>query len=336
MNSVDWERISDIFNLRRDTLDAVTKWAARLALIVALAYVGASTLSSWLASTMLSSAMQVFQKQASKSPATAAINFSTTYNYHPLVKTVKDRNLFNSDGKFPEETSADAKPQEESKPSFDINAPCSKPTINVELVGTIFSDGVDSLATLQEQGYSDADVYREGDLIIGNEDAAIVRIERNRVILNNKGKKECLELASANKGQKADGFPSSNPAPAGAGSGGEPPPDGATSNDCNFEEKYVQNELGPGFGTIIQKARLVPNTTDNVMNGFKIFAIDSSSLLGKTGLQNGDIITQVNETSLKQPEQGFALYQALQDEKEVRIHILRRGTTPMTIVCRIK
>ena len=98
----------------------------------------------------------------------------------------------------------------------------------------------------------------------------------------------------------------------------------------------MQDELGPGFGTIIQKARLVPNTTDNQMNGFKIFAIDQASLLGKTGLQNGDVITQVNETSLKQPEQGFALYQAFQDEKEVRIHILRHGTTPMMITCRIK
>ena len=103
-----------------------------------------------------------------------------------------------------------------------------------------------------------------------------------------------------------------------------------------LEEKYVQDELGPGFGTIIQKARLVPNTADGQMNGFKIFAIDQASLLGKTGLQNGDIITQVNETSLKQPEQGFALYQAFQDEREVRIHILRRGTTPMMITCRIK
>lgn len=331
-----WERISTFFSNQRDAIDAALKWTSRLALIIALAYVGASSLSSWLASTMLGSVMQVLRMQGARTTATAATNFNPTYNYHPLVKSVKDRNLFNSEGKFPEETSAEAKPQEDQKSSFDINAPCAKPTINVDLVGTIFSDGVDSLATLQEQGYSEADIYREGDLIIGNEDVAIVRIERNRVILNNKGKKECLELASANKALKPDGFPTPSTSPGGSGKAGEPPPEGTTNNDCSFEEKYVQSELGPGFGTIIQKARLVPNTTDNVMNGFKIFAIDSSSLLGKTGLQNGDVITQVNETSLKQPEQGFALYQALQDEKEVRIHILRRGTTPMTIVCRIK
>jgi type II secretion system protein C len=334
---VDWNRISAIINIPRGTLDKVAMWAQRLGLLLALSYVGASSVSAWLASTMLGSALQAFNRPHDKAVAAAAVNYNPNYNYHPLLKTIKDRNLFNSEGKYPEESNPDAKPQEESKSSFDINAACTKPTINVELVGTIFTGSAGSLATLQEQGYSEADVYKEGDLIIGNEDAAIVQIERNRVILNNKGKKECLELASSNKGKKDDGFPSAPASAAGgmaaAEAAGNAP---AGGGDCSFDEKYVQSELGSGFGTIIQKARLVPNTTDNVMNGFKIFAIDSASLLGKTGLQNGDIITQVNETSLKQPEQGFALYQALQDEKEVRIHILRRGTTPMTIVCRIK
>ena len=93
------------------------------------------------------------------------------------------------------------------------------------------------------------------------------------------------------------------------------------------------------LATIIQKARLVPNTQDNQMTGFKIFAIDQASLLGKTGLKNGDVITAVNDTSLKQPEQGFSLYQegVPGDEKEITIQdILRGGTTPMTITCRIK
>jgi hypothetical protein len=38
-------------------------------------------------------------------------------------------------------------------------------------------------------------------------------------------------------------------------------------------------ELGPGFGTIINAARLVPNTVDNQVNGFKIFAIDPAACL---------------------------------------------------------
>lgn len=326
-----WDRLISLLNSRREAVATVVKWAQRLILLMAIAYVAASSMSAWFASVLVGSTMQRLVKTSAK-PSTAALNLNSSYNYHPLVKVIKDRNLFNAEGKFPEETNTDAKSQEGGRPSFDINAACSKPTVNVELVGTIYTGSTGSLATLQEQGYSEADVYREGDLIIGNEQAAVVRIERNRVILNNNGKKECLELASSLKDKNLAG----NTLGDSSISPGVPQDTSAAGNNCVFDEKYVQSELGSGFGTIIQKARLVPNTTDNVMNGFKIFAIDSSSLLGKTGLQNGDIITQVNETSLKQPEQGFALYQALQDEKEVRIHILRQGTTPMTIVCRIK
>lgn len=326
-----WDRFLSLLNSNRLVVAKVMTWLQRVILLMAIAYVAASSMSAWFASLLVGSTMQRLVKTSTK-PTTAALNFNSNYNYHPLVKVIKDRNLFNAEGKFPEETNTDTKSQEGNRPSFDINAACSKPTVNVELVGTIFTGSTGSLATLQEQGYSEADVYREGDLIIGNEQAAVVRIERNRVILNNKGKKECLELAISLKDKNMNNIAINNDmsnTPAAVEAGG-------AGNNCVFDEKYVQSELGSGFGTIIQKARLVPNTTDNVMNGFKIFAIDSSSLLAKTGLQNGDIITQVNETSLKQPEQGFALYQALQDEKEVRIHILRQGTTPMTLVCRIK
>jgi type II secretory pathway component PulC len=64
--------------------------------------------------------------------------------------------------------------------------------------------------------------------------------------------------------------------------------------------------------------------------------VDANSLFGKVCLKNGDVITQVNETSLQQPDQGFALYQAFQDERDVRINLLREGKTPMTITIQIK
>jgi general secretion pathway protein C len=88
-------------------------------------------------------------------------------------------------------------------------------------------------------------------------------------------------------------------------------------SEISVDASYVEGELGPGFGKIVDAARLVPNTIDGGINGFKIFAIKGGTLFARVGLQNGDVITQVNETSMKQPEQGFALYQAFQDEKEV-------------------
>jgi type II secretory pathway component PulC len=47
-------------------------------------------------------------------------------------------------------------------------------------------------------------------------------------------------------------------------------------------------------------------------------------------IRNGDIITQVNDISLRQPEQGFAFYEAFQNERNIRISILR-DNQPMSI-----
>ncbi|MEN9835365.1 MAG: hypothetical protein RL011_1558 [Pseudomonadota bacterium] len=310
------------------------RWAGRASLVVAGSYLAASFVSAYLMSQMLESAVSVYNTMSRRKITTASINLTTSVNYRDIEHAIHERNLFNSGGQYPDEKAGgggsggggggDSKPVN----TFDINAACKKPTLNVELVGTIYLGSKDSIATVQEQGYSESDSYREGDLVYGS-DAVVVKIERNRVIINNKGTKECLELASEVKlRETTGGFPDTK--------NSTQPPQGQVVNDCLLDEKYVHDELGPGFGTIIQKARLVPNTVDNQMNGFKIFAIDRSSLYGKTGLQDGDVITQVNDTSLKLPEQGFALLQAFQDDKEVRIHILRSGTTPMTLTCRIK
>lgn len=336
---MDWEQIISSLNLTRERVATIRMVAIRVTLVLAAAYVVATGVSAYLMTGLTSSALSSLGRLGKRSGAATSLNLAVSDNYRDIEKAVRDRNLFNSTGEFPDESKPDSKNGDKAAGTFDINAACSKPTLNVQLVGTIYLESGTSVATLQEQGYSESDIYKEGDLIVGNDQATIVKIERNRVILNNNGIKECLELASSGPKNAASGFPdvsASQPPPDMSNGTAPDPGSSGGGGEVTLEEKYVQDELGPGFGTIIQKARLVPNTTDNQMNGFKIFAIDQSSMLGKIGFQNGDIITQVNETSLKQPEQGFAVYQALQDEREVRFHILRRGTTPMTITVRVK
>src|SRR5690606_25780705 len=147
----------------------------------------------------------------------ASISLGATENYRDIEKAVRDRNLFNAAGEFPDETSLESRGEERTASSFDINAPCNKPSVNLQLVGTIYLEGGGSVVTLQEQGYSESDIYKEGDPIYGNEHVQIAKIERNRVILNNSGTKECLEVAAATPKPAGTGFPDaqpSNPTPA--------------------------------------------------------------------------------------------------------------------------
>jgi hypothetical protein len=44
----------------------------------------------------------------------------------------------------------------------------------------------------------------------------------------------------------------------------------------------------------------------------------------------------VNGTSMLQPEQGFAFYQALQEEREIRLEYLKNGKDPTTVTIEIK
>lgn len=251
-------------------------------------------------------------------------------NYRDVRKIVLARNIFNSAGVLPEEAEPGA--DGSSANTFNPNDKCQKPTVNVELLGIIHTGQAEtSLATIQEKGYTIADIYRAGDTIIGQEHALIYAIEEGRVVLNNNGSKECLEINSLMGASKSDVLPVNPLAPvvANAAAGSE----AAQSGDCatstvTLQNSIVEDSLGPGFAKILEQGRLVPYHRDNTMMGFKLIGVKGGSLWTQVHLGSGDVITAVNGTSLAQPEKGFALYEALQSDKQIRVEYLKGGKTP--------
>jgi general secretion pathway protein C len=301
---------------------------------LATSYLVASLVSGLLAQKMVKSAIAARSVAAIRAGGSdiVAPERPIMANVRDLQKIIKDRNIFNSDGKFPEEKlGGDG---ERALARFDINSPCVDTTLPIELLGTIFiGDRFKSLATVRDKSYSEADIYRVGDAIYGNEQAVVAAVERQKIIINNNGVKECINLDKDSETASTGGpvMPSSGDF------GSLPSGGGGVGSEMVLDAAYVEGELGPGFGKIVDAARLVPNPTQSGgISGFKIFAIKGGTLFARIGLQNGDVITQVNEVSMKQAEQGFALYQAFQDEKDVRIQLLRGGETPQTITVRIK
>lgn len=300
--------------------------------VIGGAYLLSSIASGMMMSSMMSSILAARARLGVRVEDTGAMEVMrpAASNAREISKVIKDRNIFNSEGKFPEEKFGGPKA---SGNVFDINAPCRPTTLAIELLGTIYlGDRMKSIATVHDKSYSEADIYRVGDEIYGNEGATVAAVERQTLIINNNGTKECIELDKSQNGQVNDGFPSfGGPEFAGtpnAGAGG--------GSEVQLESSYVEGELGPGFAKIMDAARFVPNTNDSGgINGFKVFSIKPGTIFSRIGLQNNDVITQVNDTSLSRADQGFAFYQAMQDEKEVRLQILR-GNTPTNIVVRIK
>ncbi len=316
--------------LKKEQMAALTTLGFRSICVVFMAYVFAAAISTFMVTLFIDSAM-ARRPDTGREMTSKPMNFEAAVNYRDLKKDILARNIFNADGEVPEEADPSAA-KDSGVAVFDENAACRKTSMNVELLGTIYLTRLgSSIATLQEKGYGQADVYKEGDVIIGNEQAKIHRIEQERVVVNNNGVKECLELAPP----KIGGFDVAGGAVKAGGGDADGAGDPACSNIV-LEETYVSSQLGEGFANILSKGRLIPHNKDTQMVGFKLIGVDPQSLFGRVCLKNGDVITQVNEISLQQPDQGFALYQAFQDERELRISLLRKGKTPMSISVQIK
>ncbi len=252
-------------------------------------------------------------------------------NYRDVRKVIIARNIFNSAGALPEEAEPDA--EGGSANTFNPNDKCQKPTVNVELLGIIHTGNAEtSLATIQEKGYTIADIYRAGERIIGQDQALIYAIEEGKVVLNNNGVKECLEIDSLHNIKKPEaqspGMPAASAVPNSVSAA-----DSGQSGDCatttvSLQSSFIEESLGPGFAKILEQGRLVPYHRDNVMVGFKLIGVKGGSLWTQVHLGSGDVITAVNGTSMAQPEKGFAVYESLQTDKQIRVEYLKGGKTP--------
>ena len=280
-----------------------------------LAFIFGSVASSLLVPIFVHPFLQV--DVASKKHAVHSFSFNEKTNYLSMKKSIIHRNLFNRTGELPKEE--DEKEVSKAGKPFDDATPCTPTKIKATLLGTVFSDTGKSYAVVQEIGYEFSDIYSVGDMIIGSE-ASIVRVERNQLILNNAGRKECLHAKGFDalaKSQSAGGGTAGSAAPIVLGS------------------KWVTGELGEGFSKIMQSAHVVPNAEGEKVKGYKIFGIESGTLFDRVGLKDGDIVIQVNRIVMD-AEHGFSLYQAFLESRDIAIDVLRQGKDPATIHVKIE
>ena len=273
----------------------------------------------------------------SSSTPQLALSHSPSFNYFDFHRNVLQRNLFNSLGEVPQ--GEDAPNQQK-----DNSGSCTPTTLSLRLSGTLLhEDPLMSVATLVDLNHRLTDSYRQGDRLLDHP-ATVLSIERNRIILDHQGKRECLEITSQDKGGDSNYSASLAPPPervTGLELATSPAKADETSSASGdkvvvLKDSYVEGQLGEGFAKIIQAARLVPKQdASGNPEGFRIFSIKPGTILTRIGLKNGDVLNQINSTSLTQPEEGFALYQALQDENEITIYLKREGK-PQTIKVRVE
>lgn len=282
-----------------------------------------TALVAWILSALLCSLIGMFLPSAAPIVAAKQATSGDSLNFEmrdiAYYMPICERNLFDS----LKQSSCDNRIQlapsvSDNSPQIDSNADPVKSSINAKLLGTMVSNSDKySFATVSEPGKKEPKNYRVGDLIVG--EAKIYQIERNRVFFTYNGRKEYLEvdkLPNIYRMGTNNSAPSTSPAP----SGGVKVEGGKVTVSKAKVDSTLQD-----LNQVIQQARMVPNYNNGQVDGFKIFGIKGGSIFSDLGLQNGDVINQINGTQIDSLEKALPMLQLLKTESSYTIDITRNG-----------
>jgi general secretion pathway protein C len=286
-------------------------WAVELALLALTSFLGAMTVSSFVAAALVP---PVDLDAMAPAPRTSAAPVLGRPGSLSLERTAAFLGI-----ELPSEDPA-AQPEQ---PAYDPDAEAVPSTLNLTLVGTMVANRPEwSFATIRSSGAQDASVYLVGDEIEG---ATILEIERLRVILLNQGRKEYVSI----EGSKPVDAPSPSPNPPPSRRGG---PEVASAevrqvdeNTFEISREDVERQLS-NLSALATQARVVPSFKDGKANGFKIFSIRPGSLYQKLGLQNGDVIRKINGYAIDSPEKALEIYSKLRESSRIEVELERRGS----------
>jgi general secretion pathway protein C len=76
---------------------------------------------------------------------------------------------------------------------------------------------------------------------------------------------------------------------------------------------------------LMSAARVIPHEEDGRVVGVKIYGIRRSSLLGRLGIQNGDMLRTINGYDLTEPNAVLEAYTNLRAADHLTLNVVRRG-----------
>lgn len=190
--------------------------------------------------------------------------------------------------------------------------------LNVRLKGTIVSPHGFALAMIEDSSQRKEDLYIVGDKV---QDAEVLKILSDQVVLRRAGKEETLTLFTEQKSQ-TPGRPS-GPAPGGAKPDGLKPQAAVASGGAGTspQQRNVQ-QLVQG---LMAQLRMKPHFQDGKPSGFVVGQIQSGSVFEAAGVKEGDIIVAINDEDVRTPNQLLKAYREVAGDRELWLDIIRDG-----------
>lgn len=209
-----------------------------------------------------------------------------------------------------------------TQPELSTSTPVAPLDLPFVLVGTMEGIGVTSFAILEDRTTREQQVFRLQDLV--KDGAILAKVERNQVVLRLGTQEQVLVIYTDGTQDVAPPSSGALPRPADAPSSSSAGIRQVQPNRWVLDKQEVNAALS-NLSQLLTKARVIPNFTDGKPDGFKIFSIAPDSLYAKIGLQNGDVLQQINGVEVKDPENFMRVFQQLKDETQIALDFVRNS-----------
>jgi type II secretion system protein C len=313
-----------------------------------LAVVGIGFVCATIVSTLLS---QVFSPAIKSSTSSVAsenqVQQNAGFNLPPSISTLNQasldlilkRNIFNSEGSVEGDASANSD-NANTAPTTEI----VKTDMPIKLLGTIYGgDPYSGIAIVENSAKRTINSFLVGDTL--SKDALLKEVRRERIIIDRQGRLEYADVERPEVPKNRRDRKTAKSAPAASGVSAlatEPPP--ATFKEEGFERKgneitmaqnYKQKLLSTDITKVLQDAKATPNMVGGELKGFSLTRIRKDSIYEKAGLQNNDIVEEVNGVPLNDAAQAIKLLQSLRNENRIDVRI-NRGGSIMTVTLNVQ
>lgn len=240
------------------------------------------------------------------------------------VEKILERNLFNSEGLM-----GDVDPTAGE-------AQMAKTQLPIRILGIIYGGTpFNGIAMVENTQNKSVNSFMVGDQLTS--EAKVTEILRDMILIDNKGRKEYaqLEEIELRRTSRSGGGKKKSAAPeslTGSGYATDAPPENykeegfeRKGNNIEVTSEYKNRLLTADFANVLQDAKASPNIVDGVLKGWRMERIRKNSFYEKAGMQNGDIVEEINGVVLSDAGQSIKLLQGMRNESEFDIKINRNG-----------
>jgi Type II secretory pathway, component PulC len=176
--------------------------------------------------------------------------------------------------------------------------------MDIDLKGTVAGNSSFGYIFIEERGSHKQKLYRIGDNI-GS--AKLIKITRNTATLRSEGREITLKVKSTIEGSLLPNSPNSD-----------------MPRSMTLSKKAINENLND-LKSIMNQAVVRPFFNEGVQDGYIVSNIAPNSLYEKMGLQNGDIIININNKPIQSAADLLQMVNLMQSGSRTALNVRRNG-----------